>query len=213
MALFKRILPVALTIGIGWLVLLSFLFPNLPLFGVPFAQVRSLLLEWAVILAAGALVLGFANLIAVHARRIRQGQGVGYSLVLIASALIMLGLWIGSLLRGEPPTQLLDGAFDLIVAPMQSALGALLAVVLAIAGFRALHVRRSAGMVFFVLTAVVVVLTQPITPSGGLLGAFRVLIIDPITTGSLRGLLLGATLGGVAVGLRLLVGADKPQGD
>jgi hypothetical protein len=88
-----------------------------------------------------------------------------------------------------------------------------LGILIAVAGFRALRVRRSVGMFLFVLSAIVVALTQPIALFGDILGPIRVLLIDPITTGSLRGLLLGVALGGIAVGLRLLVGADKPQGD
>lgn len=210
--LLKRVLPVALTFAIGLLILISFVVPGFSLFGVSMAALRRLLVEWAVILAAGALILGFINLIVVHARRIRQGRGVIFSVVLIASALITLGLWFGSLLRNDPSNVILDGAFNLVVAPTQSALGVLLAVLLAVAGFRALQVRRTVGMFLFVLTAAVVALTQPVVPITEVLRPIRD-VIDPITTGSLRGLLLGVALGGIAFGLRVLVGADKPQGD
>jgi hypothetical protein len=210
--LLKRVLPVALTFAIGLLVLISFVVPGFGLFGVSMLDLRRLLIQWAVILAAGALILGFVNLIVVHARRIRQGQGVIFSVVLIASALITMGLWFGSLLRNDPSNVVLDGAFNLVIAPAQSALGVLLAVLLAVAGFRALQMRRTVGMFLFVLTAAVVALTQPVVPLTELLRPIRDLI-DPITTGSLRGLLLGVALGGVAFGLRVLVGADKPQGD
>jgi len=214
MAFFKRILPVALTIAVGWLVLISFLplEPTSPLAGT-LTNLRAVLVEWAVILAAFALLLGFINLLLVHYRRIRQGQGVLFSLALIVSALLTLGLWIGSLLHGDPPMTFLDSLFKLIVAPLQSAAGALLAILIAVAGFRALNVRRTLGMVLFVLTAVVVVLTQPAALFREILEPIRAGLIDPITTGSLRGLLLGVALGSLAVGLRLIFGADRPQGD
>lgn len=214
MAFFKRILPVALTIAVGWLVLISFLplEPTSPLAGT-LTNLRAVLVEWAVILAAFALLLGFINLLLVHYRRIRQGQGVLFSLALIVSALLTLGLWIGSLLQGDPPMTFLDSLFKLIVAPLQSAAGALLAILIAVAGFRALNVRRTLGMVLFVLTAVVVVLTQPAALFREILEPIRAGLIDPITTGSLRGLLLGVALGSLAVGLRLIFGADRPQGD
>ena len=214
MAFFKRILPVALTIAVGWLVLISFLplEPTSPLAGT-LTNLRAVVVEWAVILAAFALLLGFINLLLVHYRRIRQGQGVLFSLALIVSALLTLGLWIGSLLHGDPPMTFLDSLFKLIVAPLQSAAGALLAILIAVAGFRALNVRRTLGMVLFVLTAVVVVLTQPAALFREILEPIRAGLIDPITTGSLRGLLLGVALGSLAVGLRLIFGADRPQGD
>ena len=214
--LFKRLLPVALTMAIGLLVLASYLVPDLAIRiggNQPYtlAVLRAILVEWGVILAAFALLLGFLNLLAVHYRRIRRGQGVLFSLALIVSALVTLGLWIGSLLQRD--TAFLDGVFNLIIAPAQSALGALLAFVLAVAGFRALRQRRSVGMLLFVLTAVVVALTQPATLFREVLGPIRTAVIDPITTGGIRGLLLGVAIGSLAVGVRILVGVDKPQSD
>ena len=211
--LFKRLLPVALTMAIGLLVLASYLAPDLEIRiggNQPYtlAVLRAILVEWGVILAAFALLLGFLNLLAVHYRRIRRGQGVLFSLALIVSALVTLGLWIGSLLQRD--TAFLDGVFNLIIAPAQSALGALLAVVLAVAGFRALRQRRSFGMLLFVLTAVVVALPQPATLFREVLGPIRTAVIDPITTGGIRGLLLGVAIGRLAVGVRILVGVVKP---
>src|SRR3990172_1581199 len=218
MLLLKRILPVALRMRFGWFVLISFLLPELTIqsgANQPFtlADLRSHFVDWAVVLAAFALVLGFLNLLGVHYRRIRHGQGVVFSLVLIVGALVTLGLWVGSLLQKAPPMVFLDRIFNLVIYPLQSALGALLAFVLALAGFRALRMRRSFGMLLFVLTAVVVVLTQPAALFGETLNPIRALLIDPITTGGVRGLLLGVALGSIAVGLRVLVGADKPQSD
>jgi len=214
--LFKRLLPVALTMAIGLLILASYLAPDLAIRiggNQPYtlAVLRAILVEWGVILAAFALLLGFLNLLAVHYRRIRRGQGVLFSLALIVSALVTLGLWVGSLIQGD--TTFLVGVFNLIIAPAQSALGALLAFVLAIAGFRALRQRRSLGMLLFVLTAIVVALTQPATLFREVLGPIRTAVIDPITTGGIRGLLLGVAIGSLAVGIRILVGVDKPQSD
>lgn len=212
----KRVFPVALTIVIGWLILISYVFPGLEIrlgTNPPYtlAGLRAVLVEWGIILAAFALVLGFLNLLAVHYRRIRRGQGVLFSLALIVSALVTLGLWIGSLIQRD--AAFLDSVFNLIILPAQSALGALLAIVLAVAGFRALRRSRSLGMLLFVLTAIVVALTQPLTLFGEVLGPIRAGLIDPITTGGIRGLLLGVAIGSIAVGVRVLAGVDKPQSD
>lgn len=228
--LLKRIFPVALTIAIGWLVLASFLLrPFVNLDGL-----RAILIEWAVILAAFALVLGYLNLIAVHIRRIQQGEGVPYSVILIVFSVLAFTVWVldvfavtGELQEASRGLPFLDAMsealrrgrflnvmFNLIILPAQSALGALLAILLAIIGFRALRTRRSAGMILFILAAIFVAVTQSAAPPiGDLLGPIRAVIIDPITTGSLRGLLLGVALGAIIVGVRLLVGADKPQSD
>jgi hypothetical protein len=218
--LFKRIAPIALTIAIGWLVLVSLLLRPL---GISLAGLPTILIEWAVILAAFALVLGYINLIGVHLRRIQEGEGILYSLLLVLSSVLILTLWLVDVVlnaRGQPLGEalqrpdFLNRIFDLLILPMQSALGVLLAILLAIIGFRALRTRRSVGMILFIVSAIIVAITQSaVPPIRDVLGPIRTAIIDPITTGSLRGLLLGVALGAVIVGLRLLVGADKPQSD
>lgn len=216
---FKRILPVAITVSIGWLVLISYLLPAPIQIGgsqVSLSDLRAVLVEWGVILAAFALLLGYLNLIAVHFRRISRRQGAPYSAALIIFSALALGYWIGSIVLGKrAPADGLGDLFNWVISPAQSALGALLAIVLAIAGFRVLRVRRTLGMILFVLTAIIVVLTTPINSGvlGDLPGWIRVALIDPITTGGVRGLLLGVALGSLAVGLRILTGADKPQSE
>jgi len=241
----KRIFPVTLTIVIGWLVLASY-WPGLgsqsiPIGGNPsftLAGLRARLVEGAVILAAVALLLGYINLLRVHFRRIWRRQSLGYSLLLVVGSLITLGLWLGNVILIALPDELrkgllfrdalgqalqstafLDTAFGWVISPTQSALGALLAILIAVAGFRALRTRRSVGMVLFVVAAIFVALTQPVSVTlfgdvaGSVLSSIRSDVIDPITTGGVRGLLLGLALGSIVVGLRLLVGADKPQSD
>jgi len=215
MLLLKRILPVAVTVSIGWLVLISYLLPApIQIGGNPFtlAELRGTLVGWGTVLAAFALLLGAVNLIFVHIRRIQRGQGAIFSLALVISAIGTFVLLVVQLVS-------LDQVFSAVILPAQSALGALLAIVLALAGFRALRQRRTVGMVLFVLAAILVVLTQPLSSilfggvAGDVLTWLRTSVIDPITTGSLRGLLLGVAIGSLAVGLRILAGADKPQSD
>lgn len=185
--------------------LFSFLIPQL-------TGLRAGLLELALVLAAFALVLGYFNLLRVHLRRITARQNILYSIVLVVTLLVTFGLWFASLLDNNPA--FLDEAlFRLIILPIQSALGALLAFVLAVAGFRALRIRRSVGLFLFLATAIIVVLTQPAVGLGSVLLPLRENIVDPITTGSLRGMLLGVAIGSIAVGLRILLYRDRPQSD
>jgi len=214
--LLKRTFPIALTMSIGLLVLISYLFPGdvIPVVNVTWGTLRRILVGWAVILAAFALVLGYLNLLAVHFRRIRQGQSIVFSIVLVFSSLLTLVWWVLSMARGDNATLFLNTVFNWVILPGQSALGALLAILVAVAGFRALRVRKTVGMLLFVVSAIIVGLTQPVVPPiGELLRPVREIVIDPLTTGGLRGLLLGVALGSVIVGFRLLLGVDKPQSD
>src|SRR5947207_11173526 len=57
-----------------------------------FADLASTLAQWAVVLVAFALLVGLGNLIKVHVQRVlKRGEGWPYSIILVASALAVLG--------------------------------------------------------------------------------------------------------------------------
>jgi hypothetical protein len=84
---------VVIAIGIGAIVLAGY-FLNVPLL----ENVRKVLLEWATILAAVAVLVGIANLFTVHWGKMRSGKMSGlYSAILIVSLILTLGFvgWFG----------------------------------------------------------------------------------------------------------------------
>jgi hypothetical protein len=172
-------------------------------------SLRSILVNWAVILAAFALLVGIGNLFMVHWRRMVKGQGKAlYSGVLIFSLVLTLGLvgWFG------PTHPYSLWIFQHIQIPIESSLVAILTVVLVLAGIRLLRKRSDSLSLLFIITAVVVLLTM--TPLFGLdfpgLTEFHTWIIQVPALAGARGLLLGVALGIVATGLRVLLGFDRP---
>jgi hypothetical protein len=172
-------------------------------------SLRSILVNWAVILAAFALLVGIGNLFMVHWGRMVKGQGKAlYSGVLIFSLVLTLGLvgWFG------PTHPYSLWIFQHIQIPIESSLVAILTVVLVLAGIRLLRKRSDSLSLLFIITAVVVLLTM--TPLFGLdfpgLTEFHTWIIQVPALAGARGLLLGVALGIVATGLRVLLGFDRP---
>ena len=207
------IAPTVVTGIAGLLTFVSLFVPAL-------APLRGALVSIAVIIAGFAVVLGFFHLVlGVHVQRIRQGKGALYSLVLILAAGVTAGLMIAERLLGTPDYPAGAFIFNNIVMPMQSALGALLAFFLALAAFRMLHRRRSFSAVWFLLSALIVLITQipmpGLNPADGapsILGAIRS-VLDAVTTGGMRGLLLGVALGTIATAFRVLFFIDRPQSE
>jgi len=102
--------------------------------------------------------------------------------------------------------------FNAIIAPIQSSLGALLAIFLGAAAVRMAQRRRTWGTLWFLLSAIVVLLTQiPVSPDSVLLPIRQ--FFDALAMGGLRGLLLGVALGTLAVAFRVLLAIDRPQGE
>lgn len=206
--LVKRILPTSVAVGTGLLVLLSYFLPVPPL---PF--VRDELVRWTVIVAGFAFILGFFNLLRVHSERARKPGGI-YSLLLILTALVSLGLTLVALLL--PSLRFLgDWWFRYVLSPLQAAVAGLIAFVLSVAAFRLLRHRREAGVLVFLAAALVVLLgTLPLPePAGNWLVNLRTWWVNVLAMAGMRGLLIGVGLGTLLVGLRVLTGSDRPYSD
>lgn len=201
----------ALAILFGSLVLLGYLV-DLP----ALHTIRGMLMQWAVVLAAAALLLGLVNMLSVHWNKVgAQEKGWPYSALLLLTLLttFILGLIFG------PDSSLLLTLFNDIQQPVEASLVALLAVTLTVAGFRVVARRRNlAGVVFAVSALIVLLGTGPwlIGGDGGLfltVGELRAWWSQVWAAGGARGLLLGVALGATMTGLRVLLGSDRPYGD
>jgi hypothetical protein len=210
-------LLIAVTLGTGVLILLSFLTENATL-----SIARSVLVEWTVIVIAFALLLGVFNVIRVHARRLQEKEGIPYSIVLLVAflAVFVPGIlspsvvpdrltdWVG------PTGAIVSFANRYVQRPLQSTLFSLMAFFVFTAAWRAFRIRSAASFVMFV--AALLVLLGSVKLSIGidwtLLTETRNWIISvPVTAGA-RGILLGIALGTIVAGVRLLVGLDRPYG-
>ena len=203
----KKIILIFLASASGIIILLGYFF-DIP--GI--SSIRSLLLNWAVILAAVALLIGLLNLVRVHLRRIvDEDENRLYSVVLILSLLITLGVGI---LYGIDSEQSL-WIFNNIHVPIESSILALLAVVLVFSAVRLLY-RKPSGFSLIFLVIVIIVLIGTVSVPWvdlSLLNAVRQWIMRVPILGGARGLLLGVTLGIIATGLRVLMAADRPYED
>jgi hypothetical protein len=195
----------------GFFVLLGYFIENQAVLNL-----RLVLIRWAVLLAAVALFLGLFNLLSVHWSKVsEQVQGWPYSAILILAFLVtlILGLWFG------PDNQVSLGIFSYIQLPIEASLMALLAVSLAVAGFRLVSRRRDLFSIVFVGTALLVLLgTGPWLVGGDsqfyiLIGQVRNWFVQVWASGGARGIVLGVALGAVLTGLRILLAVDRPYGD
>jgi hypothetical protein len=201
--IFTSTAPTVITGIAGLIVLLSFIFPVELLL-----QWRAVLVQIAVIVAGMALVLGFFRLLNFHLRRVQQRKS-GYSLVALIVAIVVFVVLVADRFLNLGATTFV---FNAIIAPIQSSLGALLAIFLGAAAVRMAQRRRTWGTLWFLLSAIVVLLTQiPVTPDSVLLPIRQ--FFDALALGGLRGLLLGVALGTMAVAFRVLLAIDRPQSE
>lgn len=201
----RALLSTSVAIAVGLLVLMGYFIPLAPL-----QTLQTTLVQWAVILAAFALLAGVVNLLVTHGTKIRRRErGSLSSLVLIVSLLLTVGV-IG--IFGPTGTWSL-WIFNNIQAPVESSLMAVLAIILLFAGIRLFRRRLDLFSFVFWITAILVLLgTAPFFFSGQLpfLGQVRTLIAQIPAAAGARGILIGVSLGIVVTGLRILVGSDRP---
>jgi hypothetical protein len=199
----------------GLVVLFGYLFPGRLLihYRGRVMEWRDVLVEWAVIVAGFALLLGLFNVLRVHGERVgRRHQGWPYSLVLL---LAMMVAWIPPVLSPDNPMQnMLDHVvFDYVISPLGASLAALVVFALSLAAFRLLRARRSVGAVLFLLVVALALLGS--APFTGLewLADIRDWIINVPGMAGMRGLLLGVALGTVITALRVFLTSERPHSE
>ncbi len=209
---FRGILPTAVAIAIGFILLAGAFFGHTQNGSLnKLGELQLSLLNWAIILAAFALLVGVVNLLIVHTAKIRQKQkGSLYSVFLIF--FLLLTLVIG-LIPGQETN--VSWLFNSIQLPVEASLMALLAITLTYASIRLLRQRLSFISVIFILFALFSLIgTAPLPIFGSLpfMNIFRPFVAQVLAAGGARGILLGVALGTLTTGLRILLGADRPYG-
>lgn len=206
---FKGIIPTVFAIAFGGVVLLGYFFPQIILI----ANLQRIFLNWAVILAGFAVLVGISNLVGVHINKVRRQQkGRFYSALLVIALLITftLGLIFG------PAGQIMVDIFKAVQLPVEASLMALLTVTLTYASLRLLQRRMDLASIVFLGTALLILFsTLPLPLIGN--STFYSSTILPFFTrvlavGGARGILIGVGLGMLTAGLRILTGTDRPYG-
>jgi hypothetical protein len=199
-----KVVTAVIAISFGVLVLIGYFFPVV-------GWLQAILLNWAIILAGVAMLVGVGNLISVHAGKVRRGQKGGiYSALLVVSLLASGGL--GIVLR--PEHAVMKVVMNGIIIPSEATLLAILTISLLYAAIRLLRRRTDLMSILFLLTAVVVLLGTATLPFGDVpvVGTAARWITQVLALGGMRGLLIGISLGALTTGLRILFGADRPYG-
>ncbi len=199
-----RVFTAAIAIAAGVLILGGYFFP-------PLAAVQTLLLNWAIILAGAATLVGVFNLISVHTSKIRRREKDGvYSALLIIGLVAALGLGIAL----RPEHQIARVMMDGIIIPAEAALMGLLVVSLLYAAIRLLRRRADVMSIVFLITAALLILGSATLPFGNIpvIDVASRWMTQVLALGGARGIIIGVALGALTTGLRVLFGADRPYG-
>ena len=214
----KRLIATLIAGVAGLIVLIDFAsaVPNLD-------QLAQVIVEWAALLAVMALLVGLLSVTAGHLMRVlRRQPDWGYSLVLLAAMLVVIvsGTIVGLVPGGYTlfPSSLVEqpirDLFRAFYQPLASSFLALLAFFSLSAALRALR-RRTADALVIVIVALLVLALAALPQAAALpvLGDSMRWTSDYVALAGARGLLIGAALGAIVAGVRVLLGFDQPYLD
>ena len=208
----KREVPLFITAVIGLLMILSFFVPHQAV-SVP----ADFLQQSAVILVAFGYVLGGANALKANFNGIyRRQPGWIYKLVLVISliATTIIGLAEGR--NWQDPSSASIWIYDHLFSPMSATMFALLAFFIASAAFRAFRIRTVEAGLLAVAALIVMLGRVPIgnamteaLPHWAQLGTLQQWIMDNPQNAAKRAILMGAAMGVMATGLRVILGIER----
>jgi len=199
-----RVFTAALAIAAGIFVLLGYFYPE------QLESLRLILVDWAIIIAGIAILVGIFNLAVVQMGKFSTRQKGGmYGLLLVISlfATFAAGVILG------PENLYMRLAVDAVIVPVEASLMAILAVTLIYASIRLLRRRVDVVSVLFLVVALIFLFLVMPTPIGPIPGDRAMLdFLGMFSRGGARGLLIGIALGTLLTGLRVLFGVDRPYG-
>jgi hypothetical protein len=204
----RNLIATAVAISVGLIILLGAFLP-IPMLTL----VRIELVQWAVILAGVAALVGIGNLFSVHFQKVRRREkGSIYSVTLLVAMLatLFVGVMVG------PSHAWMQAAVETIILPVEASLMALLAVTLIYASIRLLRRRTDLMSIVFLGTAALMLLASVSLPFIGEIPILSDWVRPWLTfgpaVGGARGLLLGVALGALTTGLRAIFAMDRPYG-
>ena len=204
MTFWKRTFPLFIAFVLGLTFTLQYYIPH------PASE--ALLTEasvWNQIITGFAIILGVGSLLQVHYAKIkRQEAGWGYSGVLFASMLVVLGAGLWS--QGKAEGTSFGWLYNYVIVALQSTMFSLLAFFVASAAYRAFRARTPEASVLLIAAIIVmagrVPLGEYLLPSLGQLSDW---IMNVPNTAAQRAILIGVSLGGIATSIKIIFGIER----
>ncbi|MCL4304418.1 hypothetical protein KJZ99_00710 [bacterium] len=200
----KREIPILITLVFGVFMIIQFFIPHPTV-----NDIANRLQNWAIIVIAFSYVLGSANILRINGELVyRRVPGWPYKLVLVIAFFIMLipGMTLG-IAEGSWTN---DRLFTFSYVPLASTMYASLAFYIASAAFRAFRVRTWQASVL-AITALIVMLGR--IPISHYIWYDLPALVDWImgvpNAVAQRGIMIGAALGAIATGLKVILGIER----
>jgi len=192
-------------------------------FKVPQAKSASTTVQtWMLVMVNFAVVVGFLMVIRMHKKRIDKRQPGDKSwlfsvwLIIVLIAYALLGIYGVESTRTSAPTNFwsFNWVYTNAVVALDSAMYSLLAFFIASASFRAFKARTKEAAVLLVSGAITMLYNAPagssiFGPLAPNFNDFSEWILNVPNMAGFRGILIGAAVGAISLGIRVLTGRER----
>lgn len=202
----KKEVPLAIAFTMGLSVVLAMFFKSVTWL----TAWKVVLDDWFQIISAWAVMVGVINLVQVHSRHIRDrsaSRPKSIFLIICMFAMMFFGLFIA---KNSTNTNW-QWAYKNILSPMNATVYSTFGVFTASAAYRTFRWRNlEAGVMMIAAIAMMV----GRVPLGNLLfgsgvASFADWLQNVPTAASMRGLQMGAVIGGIVTALRMMIGLER----
>jgi len=205
----KREVPILITMVAGLFMLIAF--------WVPQPGVRAIygdMQNWAIVVVGCTYALGVANLLRINLRQVqRRERDWPFKIVLIAGLIVTMAIGFSEGTRCSEAGSHFQWIYLTFYSPMSATMFALLAFFIASAAFRAFRI-KSIEALLLAIAAFTLMLGR--VPLGNAIHPFipdaADWLMEVPQNAAKRGILIGAALGVVATGIRVILGLEKTYG-
>ncbi|MBI4364897.1 MAG: hypothetical protein HY568_05655 [Candidatus Latescibacteria bacterium] len=205
----KREIPMLISIAAGIFVLIGFFVPH-PAVRTTYDDIQ----QWVIIVVAFTYVLGMANVLRINLRQIgRRETDWPYKIALVAGLLVTMAIGFSEGTRYLNDGSRFSWIYNTFYSSMAATMFSLLAFFIASAAFRAFRVRTVEALLLAVAAFILMLGRVPI---GHLihpaLPDVANWLMEIPQNAAKRGILMGAALGVMATGFRIILGIEKTYG-
>ena len=205
----KREIPILITLVAGLFTLIGFFVPH-PFVHDLYGDVQ----QWVIVVVASTYVLGVANLLRINLTQIGQrAPDWRFKIVLIAGLLVTMAIGFSEGSRYSDDSSNFQWIYRTFYSSMAATMFALLAFFIASAAYRAFRIRSLEAMLL-AIAAFILMLGR--VPLGNAIHPFIPAAADWLMeipqNAAKRGILIGAALGVMATGIRVILGIEKTYG-